>query len=106
MSDFKFLSYLYIKKLVTYFSGNIWTRKPSIFPNGLEDLLKQNADGHMVLLRRNKLDENCRQKLVKIIVDYLIIQKNPQWNEAFTAIEKVLAYFRLKITRSTNYGCF
>ncbi|KAG5884510.1 hypothetical protein JTB14_021646 [Gonioctena quinquepunctata] len=43
--------------------GIIYTSKPSIFPTSLEDLLKQNADGHMVLLNKNKLDERSRHKL-------------------------------------------
>ncbi|XP_023310085.1 uncharacterized protein LOC108905534 isoform X1 [Anoplophora glabripennis] len=57
--------------------GILWTERRSIFPNGLEHLLKSVPDGQIVLLKQQGLDNPSRQKLVKIVIDNLILQNNP-----------------------------
>nr|XP_023012606.1 uncharacterized protein LOC111502693 [Leptinotarsa decemlineata] len=86
-------------EMVTFFQNSyryFFTEKPSVFPSGLEDLLTKNADGHLVLQNRHKLDNNTRCKLVKIIIDYLIVQDKPTYK--FPAIlqevaEEIVKYF-------------
>ncbi|CAG9814689.1 unnamed protein product [Phaedon cochleariae] len=46
--------------------------RTSVFPEGLESLLQKSSDGQIVLLNRNKLNNDHRQKLSKIIIGGLI----------------------------------
>ncbi|CAG9818603.1 unnamed protein product [Phaedon cochleariae] len=93
MTDYRFI----------YFVGNVWTEKPSIFQNGLEELLKQSPDGCFVLNNKHKLDNNCRQKLVKLIIDYLF---QDQYKHRFPGIlleaaEEIVRLFPAE--RTTSY---
>ncbi|KAJ8958188.1 hypothetical protein NQ318_006130, partial [Aromia moschata] len=67
----------------------LWTSRRSIFPNGLEHLLRSVPDGQIVLIKKGGLDNQSRQKLVKVIVDHLILQNNP--NHKFPSVLKQAA---------------
>ncbi|KAK4882313.1 hypothetical protein RN001_005632 [Aquatica leii] len=47
-----------------------------LFPEGLESLLKKSQDGQIVLLKKNVLDNDCRQKLVRIVIDFSLSPQN------------------------------
>ncbi|XP_031350570.1 uncharacterized protein LOC116176215 isoform X3 [Photinus pyralis] len=47
----------------------------SVFPEGLERVLQKYTDGKLVLLNRNKLTNDLRQKLVKVAVNELFANK-------------------------------
>ncbi|KAJ8924941.1 hypothetical protein NQ315_001104 [Exocentrus adspersus] len=52
--------------------SNLWTGKKSVFPYGLENLLRSVPDGQIVLMKKQGLDNPSRQKLVKIVIDNLL----------------------------------
>lgn len=48
---------------------------------GLENILNSTAEGRLVLIHKRKLTNDLRQKLVKIVINHILISRGSISNE-------------------------
>ncbi|KAB0803170.1 hypothetical protein PPYR_00140 [Photinus pyralis] len=69
-------------------------KQGSLFSDGLENLLMQHTDGQLALKNRKKLSNDCRQKICKLIVSYLLSNRTDIKADTFTrAAEEIVELF-------------
>uniref|UniRef100_A0A1Y1MAI7 Uncharacterized protein n=1 Tax=Photinus pyralis TaxID=7054 RepID=A0A1Y1MAI7_PHOPY len=82
-------------------------KQGSLFSDGLENLLMQHTDGQLALKNRKKLSNDCRQKICKLIVSYLLSNRTDIKADTFTrAAEEIVELFPTEKKRDLFYSIF
>ncbi|KAJ8909351.1 hypothetical protein NQ315_014971 [Exocentrus adspersus] len=89
-------------------SKKVKLSEDSLFPNGLEKFLEKQPEGCLILGSKKKLNNYLRQKLAKIVVNYMVAQNLPKSDytvkaETFSKVAKEIVQVFPSETEETYY---